>query len=91
MTLKITDKHFATLKEKIEAVLAKYPDVVNAYEEGQFTNASKVKDLQRRFCWDLLWATTPSTWIRKELYPYLNDTHIYSALKKICPTVTRRF
>jgi len=27
----------------------------------------------------------------EKLYPYANDDHIYTALKSICPTVTKRY
>ena len=44
---------------------------------------SRVKDLEKRFRWDLLWATGQSKWITDVLYSYLNDTHIDTALRSI--------
>jgi hypothetical protein len=38
---------------------------------------------EKRWRWDLLWATVSSQWICDNLYPYLNDDHIDTALKAI--------
>ena len=36
-----------------------------------------------RQCWDALHAAGLGDWICHELYPYMNDDHIYSAMRKI--------
>lgn len=92
--MKITKEHFDYLEEKISEVLAKYNDrgqLVAEYEQGLFPRSEKTKDLQRRFCFDLLWGAGLSGFACKELYPYLNDDHIYTALKAITPQITRKF
>lgn len=40
-------------------------------------------DKERRFRWDLLYKARLSPWICDNLYSYLNDSHIDTALKKI--------
>lgn len=89
--MKVRADHYAHLKTSIEAVLANNPDAVARYERGDFLGANAVKDLQKRFCFDLLAATRQSKWVCDELYPYCGDPHIYTALKAICPKVTRRY
>lgn len=92
--MKITDTHFAELKEKIEHRLSADRQGMlspGKYENGAFHNASKVKDLQRRYCFDVLYSSVPASWICRELYPYLTDDHIYSALKAICSKVEKRY
>lgn len=37
----------------------------------------------KRYRWDLLYAARVSNWICSTLYPYLNDSHIDTALRSI--------
>jgi len=37
----------------------------------------------KRYRWDLLWSSALSIWVSDNLYPYLNDTHIDTALRTI--------
>ena len=62
------------------------------YRNGEFPRADKVKDLNMRYRWDLLWAANRDRQLRgvrtilDECYDEgLNDTHIDSALKAIIP------
>jgi len=92
--MKITKEHYATMKREIDAVLNKYNadnKLVHEYEAGQFARADKVKDLQKRFCFDLLYGAGLNNFVSDSLYPYLNDDHIYTALRSICPKVTRKY
>ena len=91
--MKITTVNYTHLKTQIDAVLSKYPNVVEEYELGQFPRADKVKDLQRRFCFDLLFGANISQWVSTNLYGLndMHDDHIYTALKAICPTLTKRY
>jgi len=84
--MKMQELHFNELKAAIKPLLT--PALIKAYESGQFLRASTVKDLQTRFNFDLLYASKFPTAI---LYEYLNDTHINTALKAICPKLKRRF
>lgn len=89
--MKIKPEHFEHMKREIDRVLAKYPNVVDAYERGNFPRAERVKDLQKRFCWDLLYSAGLLPFIVEHVYPYANDEHIYTALLRICPVVNRKY
>ena len=91
--MKMTKEHYETMKHAIDAVLSNYDKdkLVHEYETGQFAKADNVKDLQKRFCFDLLYDAGLNNFVSDNLYPYLNDIHLYTALKSICPKVTRRY
>ena len=66
--MKITVQHYNYLKEKMKNTIL---------NNIGFTNT------ENRFAWDCLWNSVPSQWVCDNLYPYLNDENIESALKKI--------
>lgn len=43
----------------------------------------------KRYRWDLLRHTVLLSWVCSELYPYLNDDHIDSALKSLVKPLER--
>jgi hypothetical protein len=90
--MKITNEHLAELRNIIAPVIEANGGsdaIVKQYQEGRFHNSDKTKDLQRRLCFDILYANPKSNkFVCQELYKYLDDTHIYSALKSICPGVS---
>ena len=90
-TFKLRPEHQAKIKEHIEAVLSKYPDVHKEYELGNFARADKCKDLQTRLNFDLLYATGLSYWLCTHVYGYCNDQHLANYLRSICPAVTRKY
>jgi hypothetical protein len=45
-------------------------------------NDPRVKDIEKRFRWDLLFAAN-SLWVCDNLYSYMDDSHIDTALKSI--------
>jgi hypothetical protein len=92
--MKIKKDHFEHLQTSINQVLAQYNDhgqLVNEYERGLFPRSEKTKDLQRRFCFDLLFGAGLNKFVCDELYLYLNDDNIYTALKAIVPKVSRNY
>lgn len=92
--MKIKQEHFEHMKREIDRKaeeLGGWPVLVERYETGQFERADQVRDLHMRFGFDMFFAAIPSKWVCDELYPYLNDSHIRSALREICPKVTRRY
>ncbi len=89
--MKIIPKDYAYLERKINEILAKYPNLVDDYEHGRFARSDKVKDLQRRFCFDLTYGAGLTQFIVGTLYTYLNDDHLYTALRRICPTLERKY
>ena len=89
--MKMKKEHFDHMRSEIERVLNRYPDLVRGYEQGLFPGADKVHDLQTRFNHDLAFGAGLSKFICDNLYPYLEDSHIKTALNKICPTLERKF
>lgn len=85
--MKMKPEHFDYLKSRIAAVLEKYPHVQEQYRKGIFPRSDACKNVQGRFNNDLLRAAVPSSWVCDNLYPYLNDKHIGTALKAICPVL----
>jgi hypothetical protein len=71
----MTAEHFAVLQENCNVVLANHPNMVNQYIAAGLT--------EKRFRWDVLKAGTSIQWLCDELYPYLNDDHIDTALRAI--------
>ena len=80
--MKIKAEHLEYLNAHINPVDAA---TIEAYQTGQFPRADRVKDLQKRFAWDLLYSRVGATWVCDNLSPYLNDSHINSALNSIVP------
>ena len=89
--MKIKNEHFEHLKGEIESLLEKYPGIVYEYQTGNFPRSDKVKNLQKRFCFDIVYGAGLSKWVSDNLYPYMNDDHLYTALKRIVPTVERKY
>jgi hypothetical protein len=78
--LKITQAHYDKLEAACHAVVAAHSDGATRYQAAGLSSM--------RLNWDILRAATidgePGTrWVCIELYPYLNDTHINSALARI--------
>lgn len=89
--MKIKPEHFEYMKAKIDKVLAKYPDLPAQYERGDFPRSDKVKDLQKRFCFDVFHGAGLTSWACENIYPYANDNHVYTALKAILPKVENKY
>ena len=72
--LAIKDTHYIRLKSKVFTALAKAPRGT----AGQALRSMRVR-------WDIFWAATKGDNFAfiNELYRYLNDNHIDSALKSI--------
>jgi hypothetical protein len=88
--MKIKKEHLAHIKQAIDATLATHNpngELVAYYESEEFVHANKVGDLQKRFCFDLMYGAGLIPFVCSELYPYLDDSHIYTALKSICPKI----
>ena len=78
--MKITHKHYAELKTRIAAIwtLEKH-DAHRAF----IINEGKAKDVEKRLRWDWSYYAKMSPWICDNLYTYLDDTHIDTALKQV--------
>ena len=78
--MKITKDHYLKLSSGCADVLAKYPNMRERYQ------AAGLSDM--RFNWDVLRLSQIEgkqgmAWVCAELYPYLNDSNINTALARI--------
>ena len=44
---------------------------------------TRVKDEDKRFRWDLMYRAGLTKWVCDTLYPYMNDSHLDTALKHV--------
>lgn len=85
--MKFSEKDFKFLEEQIKPLDTE--ERRRRYSEGQFVNPYAVKDLTKRYCWDLFFAA--QVLYRQgggEFYAELwdedyNDSHIETAVRKI--------
>lgn len=62
-------------------------ELLGKYERLEIPRADSVKDIEKRFCFDMLYyARIPSEFM-SELYQYMNDDQIFTALRHILPKV----
>lgn len=85
--MKIRKEHFEHIRKQIHDHLRAKPDIPENYRNGNFYRAERCKDVDKRFRWDMLYAAVSSAWICENLYPYLNDDHIDTALRNIVPNL----
>jgi len=86
--MKIKAEHYSLIKDKITALGA---DKIKEHLEKLKVEKEKynsIKDINKRLRWDCFWAAfhhnaEEKNNLIKELYSYLNDEHIDTALKKI--------
>ena len=85
--MKMKTEHLDTLRKLVNDVDT--AERRSRYASGDFPNASAVKDLDKRYRWDLFYATPQDVRgeLVSELYQYLNDAHIDTALKSIVPNI----
>ena len=91
--MKVKPEHLAALKVKIDTFIGEcggWDTIVYDYENGLFARADKVKDLQKRFCFDVMNYAGTYDEVQR-VYEYANDDHLFTALKAICPTVNRKY
>jgi hypothetical protein len=84
--MKIKLEHFEILK----AALVPLDTAARRaqYRAGAFPRAQHVKDLDKRYRWDLL-NMQPALlrWVCDEIYTYADDAHIDTALRAIVPAL----
>ena len=75
--MKITAQHYEYLKHAIEGATVDKP----MHElEGRYRTQGLTP---KRFRWDCTYAAKLSSWICDNLYPYMSDTHVDTALRNI--------
>jgi len=89
MTLKITPPDLQRLQAAVTPLDT--PQARERYLAGNFPNASACTNRDMRYRWDLLWASKlhigDGVGVQGDLnlYAYLDDTHIDSALRHLVP------
>ena len=76
--MKMKKEDYQYLKSRLEHLIEK----IQSHREWIIAEG-KAKDVEMRLRWDLLHAAKIDDFIIDTLYPYLNDTHIDTALRKI--------
>jgi len=72
------------MKMKLEHYNYLFEQIKKVENKETFKNDCLLSPM--RYRWDLLYAAKLSTWICNNLYSYLNDDHIDTALRKITKT-----
>ena len=78
--MKIKQEHYNYMRDTMRDY--KYRDRI-AEHRTALLNDPRVKDIEKRIRWDWLYASGLTAWICKELYEYMNDEHIDTALRSI--------
>lgn len=77
--MKMKPEHYAYMKAEI----AKLDRERIASHKTALAADHRVKDLNKRLRWDLSYAAKLTPWICDNLYSYLDDTHVDTALRSI--------
>lgn len=77
--MKVKPEHLRVLETKIRAFLSNTGITVEGIREHYSLNGLS----ETRMLFDTMYAAGLSGWICDNLYPYLNDDHIKTALRKI--------
>ena len=77
--MKMKPEHFAHMKAEITKLdRSRITD-----HKAALAYDPRVKDLDKRFRWDLSHAARLTPWICDNLYSYLDDSHVDTALRSI--------
>lgn len=79
--MKIKPEHY----EHIRAAIASLDPAKVAAHLDNLRADRRVRDIGMRYRWDLLWAAVPSRWVCDNVYPYANNDHLDTALRRIAP------
>lgn len=79
--------------ERLSGLITVTPELIEAYETGNFHRSDRVKDLNVRFRFDFF---NHAFCIDRELRDMIRDEdltndHVDTAMRKIMPTITRRY
>lgn len=75
--MKIKTEHYRHIRDAIRDNVS-LPELHEAIlKDGRY------KDFGKRLRWDAAYKAGLSTWISDNLYPYMNDDHVDTALKAI--------
>lgn len=77
--MKIKKEHYEHMKQEISKL---DKEKVASYKDS-LKSDGRIKDIDKRFRWDLSYAAKLAPWVCDNLYSYMNDDHIDTALKNI--------
>lgn len=77
--MKIKQQDYEFMKQEID----KIPIETRKQHFENLKSDERVKDINKRFRWDCLYAAKLNDFLCHTLYKYLDDTHIDTALKQI--------
>jgi len=78
--MKITQQHFDHIKSSISAI---WTQEKHDCHRQFILNEGKAKDVEKRLRHDWIYYAGLSAWICDNLYGYMNDTHIDTALRNV--------
>ena len=76
--MKMKPEHYAHMIEQMRM----NAEAIPAHRE-YLKSDERVKDLEKRLRWDVMYASGLTAYICDELYDYLDDSHIDTALRAI--------
>lgn len=86
--MKIKPEHVETIKGFVQPLDT--PERRQRYISRDFPNAEHVKDIDKRYRWDLFYANPASAPFACDvLYKYSHDEHIDTALRSIVPELQK--
>lgn len=85
--MKIQTEILIDLSDAIFDLLAAHPHLIDVYAHGIFPRAQSVKDLNKRFRWDLFYAAIRKNVELGDKFREFNDNHIDTALRAIVPEI----
>lgn len=83
--MKVTDAHRAVLAEAITPLDT--TERRELYRTGQFPRADQVRDLDKRYRWDLYWLVVRNGQSLPDSTDGYNDAHIDTALRSLVPAL----
>ncbi len=79
----MTQQHYDHLLEVLQPFTTDYSAALENARQDK-----RVKDPLKRARWDLIYKAGLSKWICDNLYPYLDDSHVDTALRRIVAALT---
>lgn len=80
--MKIKTQHYDHMMNTIRDFMEKNCQAINDHME-ELKDDQRVKDHGKRLRWDIANASGLIPWFCSDLYPYMNDDHIDTALRHI--------
>lgn len=89
--MKIKPEHYEYMRAAIASLVeVKGEPVLREHYELLKTD-DRVRDVGKRFRWDLQYAAKISAWVCDNIYPYAEDDHIDTAMRRIVKELNLSF